>query len=173
MNTKELVDVVDENDEVIGTADKMAVYEDGLSNRIVHVFVIHPESGEIFIQRRSATVGYLPNFYCTSAGGHVGSKESYQVAASRELEEELGLNGDLHFVEKFIYNCPDTDPPTKRFVSLYVHYAKDGITYKDGEVADGFFVSSDQLKKMIVEGTNIHPQLPPCFNSYLKSLALK
>jgi isopentenyldiphosphate isomerase len=134
---EEMVDIVDDNDEVIGNTFKQEVYLKGLSNRIVHVFVVHPDSGEIFIQKRSASIRYLPNFYCTSAGGHVSSGEEYKAAAARELEEELGLTGDIQLVEKFIYNCPE-NTPTKRFICLYAHYAKDGISYSDGEVSDGF-----------------------------------
>ncbi len=167
----ELVDVVNEFDEVIGTADKFDVYKKGLSNRIVHVFVVHPETGDIFIQKRGPLLRYLPDFYCTSAGGHVGAGESYEAAAGRELEEELGLTGELQLVEKFIYTCPETNPPTKRFISLYIHYAKDEISYSDGEVADGFFAPIEELVDLIKKGDKIHPQLPACFDRYLSSVS--
>lgn len=168
-NEIEMVDIVDKNDNIIGTTLKTDVYKKGLSNRIVHVFVIHPDSGAIFIQKRSATVRYLPNHYCTSAGGHVRSGENYDTAALREMEEEIGLSTGLHFIEKFIYNCPETSPATPRFISLYVTYATRGFNLAKEEVSEGFFITTKEFEKILDKDNNLHPQLSPCYEVYRKS----
>lgn len=165
----EIVDVVDNNDLVIATALKTDVYSLGLSNRIVHVFVINPTDGSIYIQKRSATVNYLPNYYCTSAGGHVGAGEEYEDAARRELLEEIGLSTDLKFVEKIIFNCAQTNPPTPRFLSIFVTYANEGISFHDGEVADGAFLLPKQIEELFKKNIAIHPQLEPAYRALEKS----
>jgi isopentenyl-diphosphate Delta-isomerase len=169
MNINELVDVVDENETVTATAVKADVYTKGLSNRIVHIFVVNPEDESLFIQKRSPHVNYLPKFYCTSAGGHVGTKESYDAAAARELEEEIGLTSKLELIEKFVYKCP-VNIPTDRFISLYVCYANANIYFNDGEVADGSFMSIKDLDELIKKDENIHPQLTACVDVYKKYL---
>lgn len=167
---EEMVDVVDRSDNVIGESPKKDVYKKGLSNRIVHIFVINPDSGEIFIQKRGAGVRYLPNYYCTSAGGHVKSGESYEIAARREMKEEIGLHVKLHFVEKFIYDCPETNPSTPRFISLYIAYANQGFTLSKNEVLDGFFVTPKELERILKDKDGkLHPQLLSCYEVYSKS----
>ncbi len=166
---QEIVDVVDCNGVVVGTAHKPDVYTDGLSNRIVHIFVIDPASGSIFLQKRGAKVVYLPNHYCTSAGGHVSSGEEYDVAARRELEEEIGLRTELHHVEKFIYTCNQSGAPTARFISLYVTYANKGFELSEEEVSEGYFVSLPEFEEILNKGKNLHPQLEPCWEVFRES----
>ena len=115
-------------------------------------------------------MNYLPNYLCTSAGGHVSSGEEYEAAAKRELFEEIGLEHDLELINKFIYMCPGTTPSTPRFISLYVAYASDGFTFNDREVADGFFMDPEELQTVIERNENIHPQLGPCLEEYWRYL---
>lgn len=166
VNNFEIVDVVDENDIVIETALKEDVYKKGLNNRIVHVFVINPESRSVFLQKRGANVSYLPNHYCTSAGGHVASGEDYDIAAQRELEEEIGLNTELHYVDKFSFTCSDSGT---RFISLYITYASKGFSLCEDEVSEGYFVTITELETILNNDDNLHPQLSPCFEAYKKS----
>lgn len=165
-----MVDVVDKNDKVIGTAPKTDVYKKGLSNRIVHIFVINPDLGEIFIQKRGATVRYLPNHYCTSAGGHVMAGEDYSNAAQREMKEEIGLDVDLRLVDKFIYDCPETNPSTPRFISLYIAFANHGFKLSKDEVSEGFFVTPKEFERILYnKDSKLHPQLAPCYKVYRQS----
>lgn len=165
----ELVDVVDKNDRVVGNALKTDVYRNGLSNRIVHVFVVDPESGSIFIQKRGESVRYLPGYYCTSAGGHVGSGEDYDVAAKREMKEEIGIDADIQFIEKFVYDCPETNPATPRFISLYIAYVNKGFKLSKDEVSEGFFITVSELEEILEKDICAHPQLAPCYEVYRRS----
>jgi len=168
-NEEEIVDVVDENDIVIGTALKPDVYTQGLSNRIVHVFVIHPENGSIYLVKRGVSVSYLPNHYCTSAGGHVSAGEDYNTAAQRELQEEIGLETELHHIKKFVYECPQLDPPTTRFISLYATYASGGFNLSEAEVAEGFFATVGEVEAILSTNESIHPQLVACWEALKES----
>lgn len=167
--TREMLDVVNDNDEVIAVADRSEIYAQGLNNRIVHIFVIDPNTNNIFIQQRGPHVKYLPNYLCTSAGGHVSSGETYSDAAKREMKEELGLETDLTFISKFKFIAGAHEPGI-RFISLYRASACRGIRFEDGEVAGGFFISIADLNTLLVHNTNIHPQLTACFTTYLTQL---
>ena len=78
--------VVDDKDEVIGTMEREESHRTGTPHRIVVVYVEN-DKGQILIQVRMT--GRLDH----SSAGHVDPGESYEDAACRELEEELGIRG--------------------------------------------------------------------------------
>ncbi|KUH36018.1 MULTISPECIES: NUDIX domain-containing protein [Streptomyces] len=88
----ELLDVVDERDEVVGRLPRGEVYARGLRHRCVFVLARDPDD-RIFVHRRTATKLAFPSLYDMFVGGVVGAGESYDAAALREAEEELGVRG--------------------------------------------------------------------------------
>ena len=89
-DTPERVDIVDEDDRVIGAGLRDAVHAAHAIHRGIHVFVTDVH-GQLLLQRRATTASYYPGYWDASVGGHVRSGESYVEAAHRELAEELGL----------------------------------------------------------------------------------
>ncbi|MEU9997407.1 NUDIX domain-containing protein [Streptomyces sp. NPDC050848] len=89
---EEVLDVVDEHDEVIGQAPRGEVYARGLIHRCVFIQARDAE-GRIFVHRRTAGKLVYPSMYDMFVGGVVGAGESYDDAALREAEEELGVSG--------------------------------------------------------------------------------
>jgi 16S rRNA (adenine1518-N6/adenine1519-N6)-dimethyltransferase len=120
--TEEIFDVCDENDCVIGTAPRSRVHAEWLLHRAVHVFVFTTK-GQLLLQRRSATKDESPLKLTSSASGHLGAGESYETAAIREMQEEIGLTGPLEFLVKIpasqetanehtvLYRMMSDDPP--------------------------------------------------------------
>lgn len=161
----EVFDIVDKNDKVIGKTDMLELYEKKHLHRIVHVFVVHPKTKAVYFQKRSESKSYLPGYYCTSAGGHVRSGESYEQAAKRELSEELGLNVPIRKVHRTNFVLDGQD----RFIELFVAFAEGGIKFSDGEVAGGEFLSMKDASELIEKGEKIHPQLDVCFRWLAKN----
>ena len=81
----EIYDLVDEKDNVIGKTNKEESHKKGLPHRVVAVYVF-TDDGKLLVQHRKKD-GLLDH----SVGGHVHAGETYDVAALRELKEELGL----------------------------------------------------------------------------------
>ncbi|MER6676361.1 NUDIX domain-containing protein [Streptomyces sp. NPDC000983] len=100
----EILDVVDEHDRVLGQSPRGLVYAEGLRHRCVFVQARDAE-GRLFVHRRSATKLVFPSMYDMFVGGVVGAGESYDDAALREAEEELGVRGlpRPEFAFKFLY----------------------------------------------------------------------
>ncbi|MGW2259555.1 NUDIX hydrolase [Streptomyces sp. NPDC001780] len=88
----EILDIVDENDRVVGQAPRGEVYAEGLRHRCAFVLARDAED-RIFVHRRTATKLVFPSRYDMFVGGVLGTGESYDAAALREAEEELGVSG--------------------------------------------------------------------------------
>ena len=91
----ELLDIVDDNDLVIGQKMRSEIYINKLSNfRVINAFIIN-DKGQLWIPRRTASKKLFPLHLDCSVGGHVSAGESYDDAFKRELKEELNLEADL------------------------------------------------------------------------------
>lgn len=84
--------IVDEDDNPIGQATKQEAWSKGLVHRCVRI-VLEDGKGNMLLQHRSPTKDIFPDCWDSAAAGHVDAGEDYDVAAYRELEEELGIKG--------------------------------------------------------------------------------
>ena len=101
----EILDVVDEHDHVVGQYPRGEVYARGLRHRCVFIQA-RDASGRLFVHRRTPVKLVFPSLYDMFVGGVVGAGESYDAAALREAEEELGVRGLPRpaFLFKFLYD---------------------------------------------------------------------
>jgi len=90
----ELLDVVNDEDVVIGQEMRSTVHQKGLQHRGVHVFLFS-EDGKMLIQKRSADRASSPSMLDCSVSEHVKAGESYLEAAVRGMKEEMGVEGVL------------------------------------------------------------------------------
>ncbi|MCX5180224.1 NUDIX hydrolase [Streptomyces virginiae] len=104
---EEVLDVVDREDRVVGQAPRGEVYARGLLHRCAFVQARDAE-GRIFVHRRTASKLVFPSHYDMFVGGVLGAGESYEQAALREAEEELGVRGLERPTPlfKFLYEGP-------------------------------------------------------------------
>lgn len=86
----ELVDVVDDDDRVIGTVTRAEMRARRLLHRAVSVVVMSSD-GSLLVHRRADTKDIWPGMWDVAAGGVVAAGEDYSTAARRELREELGV----------------------------------------------------------------------------------
>jgi len=143
----EKLDIVDEKDEVIGTATRKECHEQKLRHRGVQVFVINEEE-DFFIQKRSEKKDVFPGLYEGGVTGHVQSGETYKQAAVRELKEELGINvheKDLREMFKFKILFGQEH----ELITAYILDYTDTINIDQNEVLSGQFLSIDEIKQRI------------------------
>ncbi|MEV6835141.1 NUDIX domain-containing protein [Streptomyces sp. NPDC051133] len=101
----EILDIVDAHDRVVDRRPRGEAYALGLRHRCVFIQA-RDTAGRLFVHRRTATKLVFPSLYDMFVGGVVGAGESYDGAALREAEEELGVTGlaQPEFLFKFLYD---------------------------------------------------------------------
>jgi len=93
INSAEILDLVDDQDVVIGIARRSDCHGNpGLIHRAVHVLVFN-KRGDLLLQLRAKSKDVQPGKWDTSVGGHLNPGEDYRPAAVREMAEELGISG--------------------------------------------------------------------------------
>jgi 16S rRNA (adenine1518-N6/adenine1519-N6)-dimethyltransferase len=86
-----LITFVDAEDNVIGSGTKQQAWASGAWHRLIRVFLFNT-AGATLITRRSRSSS-SPLKWNDSCAGHVDAGESYEAAALRELQEEIGVSG--------------------------------------------------------------------------------
>lgn len=99
---KEFLNIVNENDEIIGEESREKIHQDGLLHREIHVYFITPNK-EIIFQHRAKDKDTYPDLLDATVGGHVEIGDSYEKTAIKETLEETGVSinvSDLIFLNK-------------------------------------------------------------------------
>jgi isopentenyl-diphosphate Delta-isomerase len=131
---RDIFDVVNERDEVVGRAPRAEVHAKGLMHRAVHVLVFN-KRGEVFLQKRSMKKDRQPGKWDSSASGHVDSGEDYDACAARELEEEIGWKSANPLQRLFkLAASPETD---QEHVWIYRCEGEGPFTLAAEEVDEG------------------------------------
>ncbi len=94
----ESVTIVDLADHEVGHLPRGVVKGQGYTYRVTYILVFN-RAGDLLVQKRSDTKDWCPGYFDLAAGGIVQEGETYDLSASRELEEELGVRSELvgHF----------------------------------------------------------------------------
>jgi len=138
---EELVDIVDENDRVIGRATRAQMRRDKLLHRVVAI-LCRNRDGQIYVHRRTATKDLFPSLYDMFTAGTVEAGESYDVAAIRELEEELGIRSVT--LEPLFRHRYEGDR-TRSHTAVYSVEWNGPIVHQASEIAWGAFQSRAEL----------------------------
>ena len=145
-SSEDLFDVVNAEDEVIGTEKRSVVHRRQLLHRAIHVFVFNA-NGQLYLQKRSLTKDSSPGKWVSSCSGHVDSGEDYDTAALRELGEELALFEPLEFER--VFKQPAGDQTGQEFVWVYQCKSEGPFTLDPQESTEGRWVDPDTLDQWL------------------------
>lgn len=108
-----LVQITDKSGQVIGVTDMLDAFEKQLIRHTAYVMLMDAE-GSFLLQKRSFGAPNYSGYWDASAGGHVDEGENPEIAAYRELSEELGV----------------ADVVLNHISSFYFESEGDGRTYR-------------------------------------------
>ena len=99
--TKDVV-LVDENDRVLGTMEKLQAHQEGRLHRAFSVIIFN-DKDEMLIHQRAQDKYHCGGMWTNACCSHPRLNESPVVAAKRRMQEEMGFTTDLDYVGQFIY----------------------------------------------------------------------
>jgi isopentenyldiphosphate isomerase len=155
----EFLDLVDENDNVIGKKKRSEIYAQHLSNfRVVNAFIINSK-GELWIPRRSTDKIIYPSCLDMSMGGHVESGESYEDALKREMREELNIDINKVDIRLLGYLTPQKDD-VSAYGKIYEIKMDEVPDYNKSDFVEYFWLTPKALFKRIANGEKTKSDLP-------------
>ncbi len=146
--------LVTEQDEAIGTMEKMEVHRKGLLHRAFSVFIFN-DKGQMLLQQRAAAKYHGGRLWTNACCSHPREGETIEQAATRRLQEEMGFTTALQSAFSFIYNEPaGNDLIEHEYDHVFVGKYNSKITPNKEEVQDYCYSSMEDIKAAIAS----HPQ---------------
>ena len=139
-SSQEIVAIVDEQNDITGSALRTEMRDKGLIHRATYILVFNSK-GELFIQKRTTTKDIYPGYYDIAAGGVVLAGESYEESAQRELFEELGIKAPLTFLFDNYY----TDGNNKVWGRVFSCVNNGPMVLQKEEVESGIFLAPEKV----------------------------
>jgi len=141
----EILDLVNENDEVIGEVEKSKANNDaGKIHREISVYIFDKDN-KMLMGQRSFSKKVYPGVWAESAAGHVDKGEDPEVAAHRELKEEMGFDTELKFIKKVLSRFSNET----HFTYCYVgKYNGEKINFQKEEIEAVRFTSRDEYDSL-------------------------
>lgn len=149
---EEIIDIVNDRDEVIATAERSKAMRDGMKHiRAVNAFIVN-ESGNVWVPTRHAKKKFFPLALDVSVGGFVQSGELYDAALVREAQEELNIDVATLPCEEVAYLSPVVDG-VACFMRVYLIYTNQTPEFNDQDFSHGEWMSMDHLRSLISQGS--------------------
>lgn len=145
----EQVDIVDEQDRVVGLASRARMRAENLWHRTVAVLCVN-SAGHVYLHQRSHDKDLFPGAFDAFVSGCVRAGDSYLDSARRELEEELGISGAAP--EPLCHNRYD-GPGTRTQTRIYRVDWNGPVEHADGEIIWGAFVAPAEVEARVADGS--------------------
>jgi isopentenyl-diphosphate delta-isomerase len=161
----ELLDIVNEQDQVIGQSYRSEVYAAKSVNfRAINGFIINDE-GQLWIPRRTLNKRLFPLCLDASVGGHVESGESYEQAFEREIAEELNLD-----IKNFDYSLKGYLTPyndkVSAFMKVYEIKLNTEPNYNKNDFIESYWLYPHEVIERIKNGDKSKNDLPKLIEKF-------
>ena len=102
---EEFVILVDENDNEIGSMEKIEAHEKAVLHRAFSIFVFN-DAGQMMLQQRALSKYHSPGLWTNTCCSHPRPGETLLEATQRRIIEEMGFSCEMEEVLSFIYKAP-------------------------------------------------------------------
>lgn len=147
--------LVDEDDNEIGTEEKMKAHENGGKlHRAFSIFIFDAE-GKMMLQQRAVSKYHCGGLWTNTCCSHPRPGESLEDATHRRLEEEMGFDCDIKEIVNFTYKAPFENGLTEWEFDHVFAGVYDGPVVPNPEEVESFkSVGVESLEKDLDE----HPE---------------
>jgi isopentenyl-diphosphate delta-isomerase len=136
-----MIDVVDDNDRPFDTVRRGDALPAAVNFRTVHVLVFD-HAGRLLLQRLASTRERHAGLWGSSVAGYLHAGESYEQAASRRLEEELGIVAPLDPIGVLRMR----DEQSSKFVGVFTTTADRAMNMLPDHIAELRWFTIDELR---------------------------
>lgn len=148
--SEEHVILVDQHDQPVGTAEKMAAHQQGLLHRAFSVFIFKKTpngSLELLLQKRHPKKYHCGGLWTNTCCSHPRVGETILEAGKRRLQEEMGFVVPLESVGHFSYKAEFSNGLTEHeFDHILIGYiGEQKIEPNPVEVIDTAWMPLDSL----------------------------
>ena len=166
----EQVILVDIEDNVLGTMEKMDAHVLGKLHRAFSVFIFNT-SGELLLQQRALTKYHSGGKWTNTCCSHPRLGEETLDAANRRLLEEMGMKCDLQYAFNFTYKAELLDGIEEHEYDHVYFGISDELPVPDPEEVSAYkYLSMDVLSKDIEQNPNEYTEwLKICFKQVQES----
>lgn len=174
---KDLVTLVNEQDEVLGSMDKIEAHRgEGKLHRAISVFLFRKNSGgeiELLIQKRSVKKIVGAGQWANTVCGNVWPDESYEDCARRRLSFELGIT-DSHlsltdiFIFRYQTKCNE-EFSENEIDHIFAGWFDEDVMPNPEEVAECSWIEWQSLQKLEIASDK---KWAPWFKMFLESSAV-
>lgn len=153
MSNYELLDVVDNNDVIVGQDSKENKFAKGFISRNVAIFIVDGE-GNLLITKRAPDKKTFPNRYDLAACGNVKAGESYFDAAEREVDEELSIKCELKLLKKIFNEFKDGDKELRYFTGIFLGKFSGDVSLNE-ELVELKRLSLEEVSKLVEQDESL------------------
>lgn len=155
-NNQEMVILVDENDQPIGTMEKIEAHEKAVLHRAFSVFIIN-QKGEIMLQQRASHKYHSPLLWTNTCCSHQRVGETNLEAGKRRLQEEMGFEVSLKELFHFIYKAPFDNGLTEHELDhVMIGYYNREPNINPEEVESWKWMGIEDIRKDMTENPEIY-----------------
>jgi isopentenyl-diphosphate delta-isomerase len=141
--------LVDEQDNPVGTCEKMEAHRLGLLHRAFSVFIFDAQ-GRMLLQQRALSKYHSGGLWTNACCSHPFPGEDNLTAASRRLQEELGFTTSLNKAFDFYYRSEfDNGLTEHEFDHVFVGQYEGALEVNPQEVMDYCFLSLEEIQNQL------------------------
>ncbi len=172
----EEVILVDTEDNMTGTMEKIAAHKTASLHRAFSVFVFN-HAGELLLQQRALNKYHSAGLWTNTCCSHPRPGESTADAAVRRLREEMGFETRLEKVFDFTYKAGFENGLTEHeFDHVFIGYYDGPVIVNEQEVNNYAFVSMPNIAEAMETGPEqftawFHIAFPKVFEWWRRNLA--
>jgi isopentenyl-diphosphate delta-isomerase len=102
---EEFVILVDENDNELGSMEKIEAHKKAVLHRAFSIFIFN-DAGQMMLQQRALSKYHSPGLWTNACCSHPRPGETLEEAIQRRIVEEMGFSCEMEKVLDFIYKAP-------------------------------------------------------------------
>jgi len=154
--TRDLVVLVDENDNEIGVEEKLKAHKEGFLHRAFSVFVFDKE-GRLLLQKRAKHKYHSGGLWSNTCCSHPVPGETIKESAKRRLKEEMGFTCEVEEVFVVKYKADVGNSLIENEIDhVLVGFYDGDINPNPEEVEDYKWISLEELVEDVKENPHIY-----------------